>query len=331
MGVAGHCRDHPGAGDSRLVTIWRAQAGDAAEILAAFGDRLRRGELVIMPTETVYGLAGDATNPEAVAAIFAAKGRPRFNPLIAHILDLDQARRHGVFGSAANALAEAFWPGPLTLVLPRRADSPIADLACAGLLSVALRAPAHPLARGLIENAGRPLAAPSANRSGRISPTDASDADAEFGGAIPTLDGGPCPMGLESAIVALAPDAAPRLLRPGAIPRSALEAVIGPLRRAEPGVVNAPGMLASHYAPTAPVRLNAQEARPGELLLGFGPMACDMNLSAKADLSEAAARLYAALRALDGRSPEAIAVAPIPQDGLGEAINDRLSRAAAPR
>lgn len=284
-----------------------------------------------MPTETVYGLAGDATNPQAVAAIYATKGRPRFNPLIAHVSGHEDARRHGVFDPRADALAEAFWPGPLTLVLPRRQDSPVADLACAGLASIALRAPAHPLARALIEAAGRPLAAPSANRSGRLSPTTAEDADAEFGGAVPTLDGGPSRAGLESTIVALPPDAPAALLRPGAIPRAAIEALIGALSAPAPGAVNAPGMLSSHYAPRAAVRLNATDRRSGERLLGFGPIAGDLNLSPSGDLQEAAARLYAALRALDAQNPETIAVAPIPQDGLGEAINDRLARAAAPR
>jgi L-threonylcarbamoyladenylate synthase len=299
--------------------------------LAALGLILRRGRLVIMPTETVYGLAGDATNPDAVAAIYAAKGRPHFNPLIIHVQDAIAARRQGVFDARAESLAAAFWPGPLTLVLPRRPDSPIAELACAGLSSVALRAPAHPKAQELLWSAGRPLAAPSANRSGRISPTTAEDADAEFNGAIPTLDGGPCEAGLESTIVALPPDGPAALLRPGAIPRAAIEAVIGPLSAPKPGRVSAPGMLSSHYAPTAPVRLNALEKHPGERLLGFGPMAGDLNLSPSGDLKEAAARLYAALRALDAQNPEAIAVAPIPKDGLGEAINDRLARAAAPR
>ena len=294
-------------------------------------NRLKEGEVIALPTETVYGLAGDATNPEAVAAIYAAKGRPRFNPLIAHIHDLEAAQQEGVFDERALRLAEAFWPGPLTLVLPRARHSRVCELACAGLESIALRVPAHWMMRDILFGLKRPLAAPSANRSGRISPTSAADVIAEFGEAIPVLDGGPCDKGVESTIVALAPDAAPTLLRPGAIPREAIEALIGPLATPASGKVTAPGMLTSHYAPGARLRLNATAKEPGELLLGFGAVEGDITLSAAGDLAEAAARLYAALRALDARNPETIAVAPIPEEGLGEAINDRLARAAAPR
>jgi L-threonylcarbamoyladenylate synthase len=297
---------------------------------ASLGLVLRRGGLVIMPTETVYGLAGDATNPAAVAAIYAAKGRPQFNPLIIHVWDLPAAQQHSVFDARALDLAEHFWPGPLTLVVPRRADSPVAELACAGLDSIALRVPSHRMALDLML-CGRPLAAPSANRSGRISPTTAADADAEFDGVFTTVDGGACEAGLESTIVALPPGQPAQLLRPGAIPREAIEALIGPLAGAAAGEIKAPGMLSSHYAPSAPVRLNALDKMPGEVLIGFGAVGGDLTLSAGGDLTEAAARLYSTLRAADAQNPRAIAVAPIPAHGLGEAINDRLARAAAPR
>jgi L-threonylcarbamoyladenylate synthase len=293
---------------------------------------LRTGNLVAMPTETVYGLAGDATNPAAVAAIYAAKGRPRFNPLIAHVADGDAARRHGELDARADALAAAFWPGPLTLVVPRRADSPIAELACAGLATVALRAPAHPTAQALLRAFAAPLAAPSANRSGRVSPTTAQHVAEDFSADLTILDGGPCQAGVESTIVAVMPDMPPRLLRPGALSRGALEAIIGPLA-APSGAIEAPGMLSSHYAPRARLRLNAVAPQPGEAYLGFGPYTAPAaaTLSARGDLQEAAAALYAALRALDAQGPAVIAVAPIPEHGLGEAINDRLARAAAPR
>lgn len=294
---------------------------------------LRDGQLVVMPTETVYGLAGDATNAHAVAAIYAAKGRPRFNPLISHLPSHERAQRHGVFSPQADKLAEAFWPGALTLVLPRRDDSPIAELACAGLATVALRVPAHPIAHALLAAADRPLAAPSANRSGRLSPTQASHAAEELSDAIAlVLDGGACAMGVESTVVAL-DNAGATLLRPGAIPRAAVEDLIGPLRAPNSDSAPAsPGMLESHYAPRARLRLNASRAEPGEKYLAFGAgYRGDFNLSPSGDLVEAAANLFAFLRALDSSGTDTIAVAPIPEAGLGEAINDRLSRAAVGR
>jgi len=299
--------------------------------LAAAARALRAGALVVFPTETVYGLGADATNPRAVAAIYAIKNRPRFNPLIAHVRDLDEALAHGDLHPLARVLAAAFWPGPLTLVAPRRTGSAIAELACAGLASVALRAPAHPIARALLEAFGGPLAAPSANRSGKLSPTRADHAETELGGDVAcVLDGGACEFGLESTIVAVGGDGRGLLLRPGAIARGAIEALIGPLGAPGAGVT-APGMLASHYAPMAALRLNASEAREGEMLLGFGAVDGALNLSPAGDLREAAANLFAHLRRLDARGPRTIAVAAIPLTGLGEAINDRLARAAAPR
>ncbi|MGE3142060.1 MAG: L-threonylcarbamoyladenylate synthase [Hyphomonadaceae bacterium] len=299
----------------------------AAALLAA-------GEIVAMPTETVYGLAADATNPAAIAAIYAAKGRPRFNPLILHVRDLEEAEAHAALHPLARDLATRFWPGPLTLVAPRRAESTVAELACAGLASVALRAPAHRVAQALLNAMGRPLAAPSANRSGQVSPTRARDVDAELGARVPLIvDGGACAVGLESTIVAIGADGQAALLRPGAVTRAAIEAVTGPLAAARAGAVEAPGMLASHYAPRARLRLDADAPRAGEAYLAFGPdaPAHARNLSPRGDLAEAAARLYASLRALDAQGPAVIAVAPIPGEGLGEAIRDRLARAAAPR
>jgi len=313
---------------------------EAAESgLSAAVSALSSGALVGMPTETVYGLAADATNGEAVARIFAAKGRPRFNPLIVHVSSLEEADRIGDLPADARRLAEAFWPGPLTLVVPLRRPSAVADLVTAGLETVALRVPAHPVARALIRRLGRPVAAPSANRSGHVSPTTAAHVEADLGSDVSViLDAGPSEVGLESTIVSFA-GAGPQLLRPGATPRESIENRLG-LRLesagGEAGVV-APGMLASHYAPKASLRLDAGEVRPGEGLLAFGalpPGASDaaviQNLSATGDLVEAAANFFSALRALDGRVT-AIAVMPIPETGLGEAINDRLRRAAAPR
>jgi L-threonylcarbamoyladenylate synthase len=291
---------------------------------------LRRGALAILPTETVYGLAADAANPRAVAAVYEAKGRPSFNPLIAHVAGVDIARRIGRFDERAERLAAAFWPGPLTLVLPVADDAAVCDLARAGLDTVALRAPAHPLAHALLEAFGGPLVAPSANRSGRPSPTTFADALEETGAAAAAaLDGGPCRVGLESTVVALLGEA--RLLRPGAVTRRQIEALIGPLAEAEADARRSPGRLARHYAPQAPVRLNAQAPRPGEAYLGFGPgpvSELTWNLSPAGDLAEAAASLFAYLREADRARPVAIAVAPIPDEGLGEAINDRLKRAA---
>ena len=291
---------------------------------------LQRGDLVILPTETVYGLAADATNPEAVARIFAAKGRPRFNPLIAHVESAAAAARVGRMTPMAEALATRFWPGPLTLVLPSLPDSPVCDLARAGLDSVAVRVPGHPLARGVMAAFGGPVVAPSANRSGRPSPTTFRDAVDETGAAASVaLDGGDCTVGLESTVVSLLGDR-PRLLRPGSVTRSDLEAVIGPLEDDADDGHRSPGRLTLHYAPDAPVRIEAEEARPGEILLGFGPGVGEArwSLSATGDLTEAAARLFRLLREADREHPTTIAVSPIPDRGLGEAINDRLRRAA---
>jgi L-threonylcarbamoyladenylate synthase len=289
---------------------------------------LRAGGLVILPTETVYGLAADAANARAVASVYAAKGRPSFNPLIAHVADVAAARGVAQFDARAEALAAAFWPGPLTLVLPIADAQAVCDLARAGLDSVAVRAPAHPLARALLQAFGGPVVAPSANRSGRPSPTIFADAMEETGeAAAAALDGGPCRVGLESTVVALLDR--PRLLRPGAVTRAQIEAVIGPLAEAEDDAGRSPGRLARHYAPQAPVRLAADTPRPGEAWLAFGPGAdSPFNLSPGGDLAEAAANLFTYLRAADRTNPAAIAVAPIPAEGLGEAINDRLRRAA---
>lgn len=300
------------------------------ETIARAATLLRAGALVVMPTETVYGLAADATNPAAVARVFAAKGRPAFNPLIAHVLDEREAARHAHLGEKARALIAKFWPGPLTIVAPFREGSPICDLARAGLDTIALRAPAHPVARALLEAAGVPLAAPSANMSGHVSPTRAAHA-AELGDAAEMIiDGGAAQHGLESTIVAFGADGAQRLLRLGAVAAEEIEAEIGPLARLAQGdAVAAPGMLARHYAPRARLRLNAAHAEPGELYVPFGPGA--HTLSASRDLTEAAANLYVRLRELDEMGAAAIAVATIPDTGLGAAINDRLRRAAEGR
>ena len=299
---------------------------------------LRAGELVVFPTETVYGIGADATNARAVARIFEAKGRPRFNPLIAHMPDLAAAERLAVFPDAASRLAERFWPGPLTLVLDRRPDCPVALLAGAGLDTIAVRVPAHPAARALLRATGRPVVAPSANRSGRISPTNAAHAAEELGEKVAlVLEGGPCAVGLESTIVRVLGDGI-MLLRAGGVPRSEIEAVGGPLGTPEADAVRpvSPGRLASHYAPGLPVRLDATSVRAGEALLAFGPTAPEgavetVNLSPVGDPVEAAANLFAMLRALDRPGRTGIAVMPVPNEGLGEAINDRLRRAAAPR
>jgi L-threonylcarbamoyladenylate synthase len=306
----------------------------SAASIAQAAALLREGGLVGMPTETVYGLAGDAANPAAIAAIFATKGRPHFNPLIAHVPEAAAAAREAVFPPDALRLAEAFWPGPLTLVLPRAPGGKVCDLACAGLSTIAVRAPAHPVAQALLAALGRPIAAPSANPSGRISPTTAQHLhDDALPGLSLVLDAGPCSLGLESTIVALLPDQPARLLREGAILRAALEALIGPLERPQHPTITAPGMLDSHYAPRSALLLNAREPRDRTVFIGFGltspPGA--LTLSARGDLVEAAARLYAILREADAMGAEAIAVAPIPDVGLGAAINDRLRRAAAPR
>ena len=281
-----------------------------------------------MPTETVYGLAADAANARAVASVYEAKGRPSFNPLIAHVSDLAMARQIARFDDRAERLAQAFWPGALTLVLPIADADAVCDLARAGLDTVAVRVPAHPVARALIAAFGGPLVAPSANRSGRPSPTTHADAVEETGFATAAaLDGGPCEIGLESTVVALLDR--PRLLRPGAVTRAQIEALIERLAEAEGDAKRSPGRLARHYAPNAPVRLEATEVRPGEAWLSFGPDGSGpWNLSQGGDLTEAAANLFAFLRAADRTAPTAIAIAPIPAAGLGEAINDRLRRAA---
>jgi L-threonylcarbamoyladenylate synthase len=301
----------------------------SADTVAEAARLLARGRLVAFPTETVYGLGADATNGEAVAAIFAAKGRPHFNPLIVHVADLEAARRQADFTPAAEKLAAAFWPGPLTLVLPRRADASVSLLVSAGLDTVALRIPAHPVATALLAAAGRPLAAPSANASGRITATSAVHVAQELGGKVDLiLDGGATPLGLESTVIGF-DGGNPVLLRPGAIAREDIEAVAGPLARAG-GKIQSPGQLESHYAPHARLRLNALKVEAGEALLGFGAVdEAWLNLSPRGDLKEAAANLFSMLRDMDDQVA-AIAVSPIPETGLGEAINDRLRRAAAP-
>lgn len=304
------------------------------------GAALAAGRLVAFPTETVYGLGGDATDGRAVAAIFAAKGRPSFNPLIVHVVDLAAAERLGVFSEAARALAARFWPGPLTLVVPRRAAAGVSDLVSAGLPSLAIRVPAHPVARAVLAAAGRPIAAPSANPSGRVSPTTARHVRAGLEGRVDLIvDGGACAVGVESTVLDLT-GARPTILRPGGVtPEDVAVVTGGPVGRAETprapsdaAPLVSPGMMASHYAPATPVRLEAAAAAAGEALLGFGiAPGATLNLSPAGDLKEAAANLFAMLRQLDEGGYRAIAVSPIPDRGLGLAINDRLTRAAAPR
>ena len=296
---------------------------------------LRAGKLVAFPTETVYGLGADATDERAVARIFAAKGRPRFNPLIVHVPGLPEAEAIAVFDERARDVAARFWPGPLTLVLPRRETSGISLLACAGLDTIAVRAPAHPVAQALLRATGRPLAAPSANRSGRVSPTTAEHVAIELGQRVALiLDAGSCAVGVESTVLGLA-GATPALLRPGGVTFEELSASLGPVAtlEADPAAPRSPGQLASHYAPRLKLRLDAGEARPNEALLAFGPKALPgfvevMNLSPTGDLAEAAANLFAMLRRLDRPEFTGIAVMAIPERGLGRAINDRLRRAA---
>ena len=318
-------------------------ASEAA--VAAAARVLAEGGLVAFPTETVYGLGADAANPAAVAGIYRAKGRPAFNPLIAHVGDLTAARRIARFDAAAAALAEAFWPGPLTLVLPKTDHCAVADLATAGLDTVAIRIPAHPVAREILRAFGGPVVAPSANISGHVSPTTAAHVQSDLAGRIDLIvDGGPVAVGVESTIVGCFEQ--PMLLRPGGLPRENIEAVLGRALTAPPedpdadgGQPLAPGMLASHYAPRTTVRLNAETIEPGEALLAFGPAALPgveaaaavMNLSPRSNVDEAAANLFGYLRALDLTGARAIAVMPIPHHGLGEAINDRLRRAAVGR
>jgi L-threonylcarbamoyladenylate synthase len=296
---------------------------------------LARGEIVAFPTETVYGLAANALDARAVAKVFAAKERPRFNPLIVHVQGLAEAGEYGLVNEAARKLASVFWPGPLTLVMKRRSTSGIADLVSAGLDTLALRAPAHPVAQALLAKAQLPLAGPSANRSGRISPTAAAHVEAELGDrAAMILDGGPCPVGIESTVVTVAGEE-PALLRPGAVPREAIERVLGaPLAAATASERAAsPGQLPAHYAPLTPLRLDAVAVRADEALLAFGAdvpagARASVNLSRSGNLEEAASKLFAALRELDQAGAAEIAVMPIPATGLGEAINDRLRRAA---
>ncbi|WP_407494677.1 L-threonylcarbamoyladenylate synthase [Pseudooceanicola sp. MF1-13] len=291
------------------------------------------GGLVGMPTETVYGLAGDAANDRAVAAIYQAKGRPSFNPLIVHVADVDQISPLGHLSDSAKRLADAFWPGPLTLVLPLRDDAPVSALVTAGLPTLAVRVPGHPVSRALLQTFGRGVAAPSANPSGRVSPVSAAHVIAGLDGRIDAvLDGGECSVGLESTIVGFA-DASPMILREGGVPAEALAEVLGrPLAvREEAGAITAPGQMASHYAPVGRVRINVTQPEPEETFVGFGPVECDLNLSENADLAEAAANLFRHFHQLDAMGATRIAVAPVPDEGLGRAINDRLRRAAAPR
>jgi L-threonylcarbamoyladenylate synthase len=323
-----------------MLQTQRLTADEAG--LAQAAAILRRGGLVAFPTETVYGLGADATDARAVARIYAAKERPSFNPLIAHVDSLKTARGQGIFDETAQKLAEAFWPGPLTLVVPAAPTCTVSDLARAGLDSLGLRVPAHPLAHELLKRVGRPIAAPSANRSGRVSPTDADHVLGDLDGRIDAvLGGGAAEVGVESTIVACL-GGAPRLLRPGGVPREAIEDLIRvKLEGGQEGGKSplAPGMLASHYAPRARVRLNVASLQPGEAALLFGTQAPEgvegsraaLNLSKNGSLVEAAAHLFSHLRQLDASGAATIAVSPIPETGLGEAINDRLKRAAAER
>jgi len=323
---------------TRLARAEAAAIDDAVRLLET-------GGLVAFPTETVYGLGADATNGEAVARLYAAKGRPAFNPLIAHVADIAAARALARFHADAVRLADAFWPGPLTLVLPKAAGCPVAELATAGLDSIAVRVPHHAVAQRILAGCGRPVVAPSANRSGHVSPTTAAHVLADLGGRIDFIvDGGPTPVGVESTIIACLGEAV--LLRPGGVPRDAIErALRRPLADPPAGFAGAddaplaPGMLASHYAPRTPLRRDADRIEAGEALLAFGPKlaagaeraASVLNLSERGDLIEAAANLFSHLRALDAAGAKCIAVMPIPRENLGETINDRLSRAASPR
>jgi len=317
-------------------------AGEAATLSAARA--LAAGGLVAFPTETVYGLGADATNATAIALLYQAKGRPAFNPLISHVSDLAAARRIGCFDDTALKLAEAFWPGPLTLVLPKTGDCAVADLATAGLDTIAIRIPSHPVARAILKSFGKPVVAPSANLSGHVSPTTAAHVKSDLDGLIDLIvDGGAVEVGVESTIVGCFD--APMLLRPGGLPREEIERVLDRKlvqapsdAESDSGQPLAPGMLASHYAPRTRVRLDATSIEPGEALLAFGSpvagadmAAAVMNLSARSNLTEAASNLFGYLRALDARQARTIAVMPIPHHGLGEAINDRLRRAAVGR
>jgi L-threonylcarbamoyladenylate synthase len=313
-----------------------------ATSISAFGDEsiaeaaalILAGRPVAVPTETVYGLAADATNAAAVEQIYAAKGRPSFNPLIVHVRDLAQAEEHGQFSDAARAAAQAWWPGPLTIVVPRRPGSGIAERATAGLATIALRCPAHPAMQALLAACGRPLAAPSANASGGLSPTTSLHVLKSLGGRIPLIiDAGATSVGLESTIVAFTEDQ-PRLLRPGPVPFDRITLSPSPPRGGAGGgpvLVEAPGQLPSHYAPSKPLRLDAETAEPDEYWIGFGAIEGEANLSPERNLEEAASRLFDLLHRAELSAKPRIAVAPIPAEGIGEAINDRLRRAAAPR
>jgi len=320
----------PGSSCSRSALIAPATPGAITSAAAL----LQAGRLVAFPAETVYGLGGDATNERAVAEIFAVKGRPRFNPLIVHVRGLAEAEALAVFDDRARRAAGRFWPGPLTLVLRRRGDSGLSLLASAGLDTVAIRAPAHKIAQALLRETGRPIAAPSANRSGRVSPTEAVHVFEELGDRVSLiLDGGRAPVGLESTVLDLSGET-PALLRPGGVTLEQLTELLGPITAPAAGRPKSPGMLASHYAPSLPLRLDAVQARPGEALLAFGfeappGFAEVLCLSRTGDLAEAAANLFAMVRRLDRPPFTGIAVMPIPEHGLGRAINDRLRRAAA--
>lgn len=310
-----------------MTRTQRLRSDDAG--IARAGALIASGGLVAFPTETVYGLGADATDDHAVARIYEAKGRPAFNPLIVHVPDIVAARTVALFNDTAERLASAFWPGPLTLVLPVR-DGAVSALVRAGLPTVAIRVPAHPVAQGLLRAASRPVAAPSANPSGRVSPTAAEHVLAGLNGRIDAvLDAGPCTVGVESTIVGATE--APTLLRPGGLPAEAIEACLGTPLAGHSGGIVAPGQIHSHYAPRGRVRLNAKTAEGDEILLGFGHVDAPLNLSPSGDLVEAAATLFAALHRLDEMNAERIAVSPIPDLGLGRAINDRLRRAAADR
>jgi L-threonylcarbamoyladenylate synthase len=305
----------------------------ASEAIARAAALLRSGQLVAFPTETVYGLGGDATNERAVAAIFEAKGRPRFNPLIVHVSRPDQAEALAIFDDRARETAARFWPGPLTLVLRRRVGSGLSLLMSAGLDTVAIRVPSHPVAQALLRATARPIAAPSANRSGRVSPTEGAHVAAELGNRVALiLDGGRTPVGIESTVLDLSGEA-PAVLRPGGVTAEQLTELLGPILAADAVPPRSPGMLPSHYAPSLPLRLEAINARAGEVLLAFGPDAPSgftevLWLSRSGDLAEAAANLFAMLRQIDRPLFAGIAVMPIPERGLGRAINDRLRRAA---
>jgi L-threonylcarbamoyladenylate synthase len=315
-------------GSNTLGNGWVVPADDAA--IAAAAQLLHAGQIVAIPTETVYGLAADAQNAEAVAHIYAAKGRPDFNPLIVHVRDRKAAEKLGLFNATAQVLADAFWPGPLTLVLPLKQGAPVARAVTAGLPTIAIRCPNHPVMQALLLKSDLSLAAPSANRSGAISPTRADHVLKGLGGAVPMiLDGGPCSAGLESTIVAVRDDGW-QVLRPGPIGATEIEQTLGfPPLSLPTSAIEAPGQMASHYAPSKPVRLNVTALARGEYLIGFGAITGDENLSAAGDLAQAAANLFEALHNADASLASAIAVAPIPHEGIGIAINDRLSRAAA--